>query len=210
MKKISLGLILVLMLVFTLSPVLAKEKENEDNDRENAREKVQEIKEKVQNFLGGKPEKVGTKSASSAASLNSKKEENKKRVRNSITARVNAYTKLASRSGQLLDKLQVRIDRAKDAGKDTTDSVNAMRDARAKLADAQSKLTSLKALVGTDLDKNGFREAQKTLQAVHKDLNIVKQDASKIIRNLKSFNSNKSSTKSAEATSSSSSAKDRD
>jgi hypothetical protein len=206
MKKIIVTLLFIFMFIALLSPALAIEREDDDDD---SRDKLKNIKEKVQNILETrKPDKISSKTGNlNNSTASAKKEEDKKRIRNSITVRWNAYSKLLTRSGQLLDKLQIRIDKAKTAGKDTTEVVNAMTDARAKLADAKSKMETLKGLLGTDLDKNGFKEAQKNLQAVHKDLNIVKQDASKIIRNLKSFNSEKDSTKSGEA---SKSAKDRD
>lgn len=199
MKKIILSLFSIAILSLFILPVLAKESTTPGSNRsENA-------KDKVENMLERKSEKEGSK----AGEIEDQKKQNINRIRNSINARWNAYDKLSSRSGQLLDKLQIRIDKAKAAGQNTSDADAAMTDARAKLADARAKLNVLKGLVGTAMDKNSFKDAQKKFQAVHKDLNIVRQDAAKIIKTLRSFNSEKLSTKSGELHSSSS-AKDRD
>lgn len=201
MKKIILSLFFILVFSVILSPVLAHEDENEGSRSGGV---LSNIKAKVQTIL----ERRSNDDSSKAANLDSKKAENIARVRNSLKARWDAYDKLVVRSGLLLDKLQIRIDKAKAAGKDTKDMDKQMTDARAKLADARTKLDGLKSLIGTNLDKNGFKDAQKTLQAVHKDLNAVRLDAAKIIKNLRSFNSEKSATESAEIHASSS-AKDK-
>lgn len=185
MKKIVTTLLFVFIFSLVLSPVLAEEKKTT--------EAITNIREKVQTALEREKEKNSTK----PANLENQKSQNVIRVRAAIGARWNAYDKLVRLSGQLLDKLQIRIGMAKASGQNTTESENAMVDARAKLADAKTQLDGLKSLVGTATNKNTFMDAQKKFQAIHKDLNIVRQDASKIIRNLKSFNSSKTSTSSA-------------
>lgn len=178
MKKIIVTLFFICIFSLILSPVLAEQ-------------------EKAQTGVEKKSENVSTK----AANLEDQRTQNITRVRASVNARWNAYNKLIKSSGQLLDKLQIRIDKAKAAGQNTTNAEAAMTDARTKLADAKLKMDGLKSLVGVAMDKNSFKDVQKKFQDVHKDLNMVRQDAAKIISNLKSFNS---STKSAEIRSTSS------
>ncbi|MFA5933103.1 MAG: hypothetical protein WCV81_02435 [Microgenomates group bacterium] len=180
MKKIISTLLVIFVFSLALSPILAKEKEDSDKVLGKERASI------AQENRGNKPEIVSTKSG---------EEDKKIKVRTAVTSRWTAYDKLIIRAGQLLDKIQIRINRAKAAGADTKSSEALMTDARAKLTDAKSKMDALKSLVGTGLDKNSFKNAQMNLQTVHKDLNIVRQDVAKIISNLKSYNA---STKSAE------------
>lgn len=183
MKKIIITLFLISVFSFSLSPVLAEQNIEKPN--------IQAIEKKVQTAFERKSEN----SSSKAANSENQRTQNLTRVRNALTARWNAYDRLVKLSGQLLDKLQIRINQAKAAGKNTTNAEAAMTDARAKLADAVAKMDAIKPLLGTTMDKNSFMNIQKSLQAIHKDLNMVRLDAAKIISNLKSFNS---STKSAE------------
>lgn len=115
------------------------------------------------------------------------------KVRTSIISIYEAYSKLTLRAGQLLDKLQVRIDKAKTAGNNVTAAETAMTDARAKLADANNILASLKDKKDTAIDKATFQTLRKQLQTVHKDINAVRLDGAKIISSLKGFNSASSS-----------------
>lgn len=193
MKKTLVALFLLSVFAFSFSPVLAEENTTGSNSPLN----TENIKEKVRVALERKPESTGTKSANA----DERKAQGLTKVRAAIVARWNAYDRLVNVAGQLLDKLQIRINNAKAAGKNTAMAEAAMTDARAKLADARAKLDGIKASSGTTTDKNTFLNLQKSLQAVHKDLNIVKQDAAKIISTLRSFNA---STKSAEMRSTSS------
>lgn len=185
MKKIIISLFSIGILSLFILPVLAVESTTSDSNR------VQNVKEKIEKTLGRKPEKVSTK----VAELENQKIKNIERVRVSVKARGEAYSKLIIRSEILLDKLQIRINAAKVVGKDTKNAESAMTDARAKLADAKIKMDEVKNLAGTAMDKQSFKDVQKKLQFIHKDLNIVRQDASKIIRSLKEFNSSTSSAK---------------
>lgn len=117
------------------------------------------------------------------------KENTINKVRNSLIVRFEVYSKLVSRSGNLLDKLQERIDRARASGKNVADAEVAMKDARSKLADATSILNDIKAKKDTAIDKTTFKSLRDKLQAVHKDLNVIHKDAGKIISVLKAFNS---------------------
>lgn len=180
MKKFLIITTFIFAFIFVLSPVLAEEKENQRQEGSEVKAvSVESIREAI------KPGATNAATVRQNALI---------KVRNALTSRWNAYNKLVTVAGNLLDKLQIRIDKAKAAGKDVTAATAAMADARIKLADAKSKMDSLKGLLGTNLDKNGFKNAQQTLQAVHKDLNAIRLDAAKIISNLKSFNSEKEST----------------
>lgn len=180
MKKTIAFLIFIFMFSLVLTPVFAEENENSA---------ITNIREKVKAQAG-----LGERENDSTTSAN-KKAQAAIKLRVAVSARWDAYNKLITRSGQLLDKLQTRINTAKAAGVDTKNSEALMADARAKLADATTQMNGIKNLSTTAINKNTFKEVQKKLQAIHKDLNIVKQDAAKIISNLKSYNA---STRSAE------------
>ncbi len=103
------------------------------------------------------------------------------KVKNSIISIFDSYSKLTFRAGELLDKLQTRIDKAKAAGNNVTSAETAMKDAKARLADANNILSNLKAKKDTAVDKTTFQSLRKQLQTVHKDLNAVRLDGAKII-----------------------------
>jgi len=115
------------------------------------------------------------------------------RVRNVVGVRFNVFERALNRCEILLDKLQIRIDKAGAGDKDTAEAVSLMDDARSKLDDAKAKLADIQGKKGEVVDKVEFQDIKDKLQAVHKDLNIIRQDGSKIIRILKSFNSATSS-----------------
>ena len=124
------------------------------------------------------------------------KEQTQNRIRQSLTARFNNHKKAITRAEILLDKLQLRMDKAKAAGQDTTQMEALMVDARSKLTDAKTKLADIEAKKGTAVDKAGFQAIMEELKAINKDLQGIKEDASKIIKILKSYNSSPESTKS--------------
>lgn len=127
----------------------------------------------------------------------SKREEVVLRVRNSVGVHVKVLDRAIGLAAKILDKLQLRIDRAKEAGKDVTSITALMTDARSKLADATTRLGTITTKKDQAVDKATFRSMELELKTIRKDIQVVKQDASKIIRQLKEFNSSTSSAKNA-------------
>lgn len=111
------------------------------------------------------------------------------RVRQATKARWGVLNRMTNRTEALLNKLQERIDKAKIAGKDVTEAENLMADARSKLNEARMILVEFQGKETTAVDKTAFQTIQGKFQAVHKNLNVVRQDGAKIIRILKGFNS---------------------
>lgn len=149
------------------------------------REKLDARQEKKAEILETRKEKK----AEVKEKIEEKREDKQERVRKAVTARWNVFSKLTEKAEALLTKLQERIDTAKSAGKDVKDAETVMTDARAKLTDAKIKASEIEEVKGTAMNREVFKEIQLKFQAIHKDLNALRQDASKIIRTLKSFNS---------------------
>lgn len=111
------------------------------------------------------------------------------RVRKSVGVRVDAYNRIIGHAEKILDKLQLRIDKAKQAGKDMTEAQVLMSEARAKVVDAKAKLADIESKKGTAMDKASFLQIQRQFQAIQQDLKGIKRDASGIISILRGFNS---------------------
>jgi septation ring formation regulator EzrA len=110
-------------------------------------------------------------------------------VRNFANARTSASEKAIVKAEALASKLQLRIDQANKAGKYTTGEEKLMTDIRNKIADAKTRVASLKEDTLAAETKADFTAVQTQLKAVRDDLRIVSQDSAKIIKSLKSFNS---------------------
>lgn len=123
------------------------------------------------------------------AKLAGTREQRVKGLINAVGVRENVMNRLITAGGRLLDKLQVRIDRAQKAGRDVAGMTTLMSDARAKLADAKSILTQIDGQKGTAATKADFTKIHGEFQAARKDIQGVKEDAAKIIRILKGYNS---------------------
>lgn len=175
--KLITGLATISLFVILSVPVLAENTATTSTKAQNLKE-LELRSGKVQETVETRIEKL---------------EPNKKlivrRIRNSIIVRYGVYEKLIERSGNLLTKLQERIDKAQKAGFNTRVVDGYMTDAKDKLADAQANLNSIKALKDTAIDKTTFQSIQKKFIIIHKDLNAVRQDGAKIIAELKKYNS---------------------
>ncbi len=180
--KFITGLTVLLFFVLLSVPVLAENSAtNSTKPRELKNVKAENIElknGKVEETLEVKIEK-----------LEPKRKQNVIKVRNSVVVRYGVYEKLIERSGNLLTKLQERIDKAQKAGFNTKVVDGYMTDAKAKLEDAKTNLESIKSLKNSAIDKKTFQDIQKKFIVIHKDLNTVRQDGAKIISELKKYNS---------------------
>jgi len=145
-----LAFILMAAGILLVAPVLTLAEDTSPS----ATKRIENLKQKVEDVR----ENIKARVEEPKLTREQIREEKTIKVRKSIIAIFESYSRLTMKAGQLLDKLQARIDRAKAAGENTT--------------------------------------AAET--AVHKDLNAIRLDAAKIISSLRSFNSQKESTKSSE------------
>ncbi|MDO8638001.1 MAG: hypothetical protein Q7R43_00365 [Candidatus Daviesbacteria bacterium] len=171
--KFITTLTIVLLFIFLSVPVLA------EKSATSSVTKNQELK---------KPEKIEDNIETKINKLEPKKKDSVLRLRNTVTVRYGVYEKLIEKSGNLLTKLQEKIDVAQKAGFNTKVADGYMTDAKAKLDDAKLTLDSIKTLQGTAIDKATFQSIQKKFIIIHKDLNAVRQDGAKVISELKRFN----------------------
>lgn len=102
----------------------------------------------------------------------------------------------ADKIGELATKLQTRINEAKGAGKDTGSLETTLADMQAKIADAKiqanNAIDEVSQLKPTEYpgNKPSLQSARTKLKDAIKDLNIARQDAQKIIVDLKKLNKN--------------------
>ena len=97
---------------------------------------------------------------------------------------------------ELATKLQSRINEAKSRGEDVSSLETTLADIQTKIADAKTQannaIDAASILKPTDYpgNKPQLQSARTMLQAAHKDLITAKQDAQKIIVELKKLNKN--------------------
>lgn len=180
--KLITGLTVLLFFVVSSVPVLA---ENSATSSTKVKELINTRAEKI----GEKNEKAEENIEIKINKLELKRKEAVLKVRNSVAVRYGVYEKLTEKTGNLLTKLQEKIDVAQKAGLNTKVADGYMTDAKAKLEDAKLNLEGIKSIQGDAIDKKTFQDIQKKFIIIHKDLNTVKQDGAKVISELKRFNS---------------------
>lgn len=198
MKEIAVILLAVTVLSFGGANYVRAEKPLDASTAAKAKHVAPGLKERAL----AKVESVKEKIAARQEERQDKKETIVERVRQSVKARWEAYKKAIARTDALLDKLQIRIDRAKEAGEDIAEMETLMADARENLAAASEKLAEIESQKGEDVNKASFLEIHNLFRAITKDLHAVRVDAAKIISLLKSFNSATSNGKNPQATAS--------
>lgn len=167
--KIVTGLTIILLFVILSVPVLAENTSTSSSIRTAKVEAEENIEAKLEK-------------------LNPNKKVIVLRIRNNVIVRFRVFEMLIERSGNLLTKLQERIDKAQTLGFNTKVVDGYMNDAKAKLDDARITLESIKLLKDTAIDKKTFQDLQKKFIIIHKDLNAVRLDGAKVISELKKFN----------------------
>lgn len=185
MKKLSLLLFLLFAVLVFPNYVQAVRNttatsSGTNNIIKNA-EKIENIDKRIQVAEELKEKKIST--------LEAKKNQITERLRQAVISRYENISRLITKSEELLNKLQERINLAKQAGKNTAEAEKWMNDARLKLNSAKTKLSAIEGKKGNPVNKVDFRNLQLAYQSIHKDLNTVRIDAAKIISNLKAFNS---------------------
>lgn len=186
MKK-NIFLILLTVFAFALfaQTITVFAEDSSNSSAANSKSVQAQLLEKIKN----EKERIASKVADKKETKEQEREKKVVKVRVSIANRVRNHERLINQTENLLSKLQVRIDKAKAAGKDTTEMEKLMADAKLKLADAKQKLSEIDTHKTVTTDKAGFEALQKKFKVVWDDLKAVKEDASKIIRTLKGFNS---------------------
>ena len=172
MKKAFLPLItgvflLLVGVVVYYQPPNALAQESTPGGLKRVQEKVEAVKEKVE----------------------VRKENKVQRAQNAALSRVKELGRAVTRAEGLLKRIQIRIDKAKAAGKDTTEMESLMADARVKLAAAKTKLSTAEGKIKDADTKAEFADLHQSFKSIKDDLHTVRKDASSIIRLLKGFNS---------------------
>lgn len=185
MKKIVLTVLFTLLLVEVAFLYSAKPAAAEETTPSGIKRVQSVLKERLEN----RKDKVAEKRENVIAKAEDKKVDKVERVRKAAIVRYDVHKKAIEKAEKLLGKLQVRIDSAKQAGKDVSEAERLMADAKTKLGSAKAKLASIEGKKGTAMDKAGFQEIQRLLQGIRQDLHVVRQDAAKMISILKGFNS---------------------
>ncbi|MBU4017284.1 hypothetical protein KKF69_07480 [Patescibacteria group bacterium] len=109
-----------------------------------------------------------------------------------ITA--NAMLNAADKLNELATKLQSRISEAESRGEDTSNLETTLADMQTKIADAKTQannaINAVSILKPADYPDNkpDLQNARTMLQTAHKDLITAKQDAQKIITELRKLN----------------------
>jgi predicted nucleic acid-binding Zn-ribbon protein len=111
------------------------------------------------------------------------------KVRQTIVVRDAHFEQVFTRVNALLNKLQIRIDRAKSQGQNTQEIEKLMADARLKLTDAQTRAADVKTKQQTATTKADFVAIQPQFKAIKEDIRAISLDAAKIHKALKGFNS---------------------
>ena len=189
--KLITGLGIILFFVILSVPVLAENTATSSAATTVRPQNIKDIREvKVEKIKKAELENGEVREAmeTKIERLESKRKESVVKVRNSIAIRYGVYEKLIERSGNLLTKLQEKVDVAQKAGLNTKVVDGYMTDAKTKLEGAKLTLDSIKTLQGTAIDKKAFQNIQKKFIIIHKDLNTVKLDGAKVVAELKRFN----------------------
>lgn len=113
-----------------------------------------------------------------------------------IIIAADALLTTADTFNELTAKLQTRINEAKSRGEDVSTLETTLANIQTKIADAKTQannaIDAVSILKPTDYpgNKPGLQSARTMLQTAHKDLITAKQDAQKIIVELKKLNKN--------------------
>lgn len=201
MKKITFSLLVVFLFTTIAVPVFAEE------NATPKRSIVPILKEKLERRIP----KIASKAAERVEKIENRIEGLDKvrsglvlRVRHATGVRWGVLNKAIERSEDLLAKLQIRIEKAKAAGKDVTEAESLMVDAKKSLEDAKAKLEDIESKKDEAINKETFLEIQTQFKAINQNLHTIRINASKIIRILKGFNSATSSGNNPQATTSAS------
>lgn len=188
MRKLILSLSLLLLFTLVAGPILA-----EENATTSTRPLPLKIKDRLENKLENRTTKVEIRLEERLKQLDKVRRQAVERVRKALLAHWNVLNKAVERVDKLLGKLQLRIDKAKVAGKDTSEAEKLMAEAKEKLAQAKENLAEIKELKENSVTKDEFTTIRGQIKEIWQDLQVVKQNAAKIIRILKGFNSATSS-----------------
>jgi len=113
-----------------------------------------------------------------------------------IIIAANGLLTTADTLSELAAKLQSRINEAKNKGEDVDNLETALTDMQTKISDAKAKannsIITASALQPTGYPENkpSLQNARTTIQNAHKDLITARQNAQKIIVELKKLNKN--------------------
>lgn len=191
MKKISQGFLISLFIFVSFVSVGLADAQQVDvstNSLKSRLEATPATSTKVE-----KMDKLKGKAVNQAEKRKEAKETAKEnvveRVRKSVISRFDVFTRTVRKAEILLEKIEVRITKAREAGKNTNEAEKLLGEAKTKLADAKTKLTAIKDKKDIAINRAGFLEIHNQFKAIGDDLHQVRIKASRIISILKGFNS---------------------
>jgi len=160
MKK-YLGLLLALVMLFSVGAPLVRA-ENEENDnreqsRTEMREKREALREEVKLRLETTREEAKQKMEALRERIKEGRDEAKAKVQElRIVGREKAlerFDKAIERMGGLEEKISAKLMELEEKGIDTTGAETLLETAKDKLADAKSKVVEMNSLLSTSLDQ---------------------------------------------------------
>jgi DNA repair exonuclease SbcCD ATPase subunit len=153
-KNIAIAAVMAALLVGSVAPALAQGKPSTvpgqgSSRREEAKERMQEKREEMKERLS-----------------NARQE----RIKSWFKRMQKRLTMLIDRQYRLADKIQVRLDRAAENGKDVTSLRADLAAARTKIDTAKQALTGMAGQIDSILEDNSPREAFAKLHELQKDV----------------------------------------
>ncbi len=176
---------LVLFLVLT-TPALALEGSPAGGLKERLQAKKAELEERQQAFLIKREEKIASVTAKKAELKDKKKEVVLSRVSDNLNKINKNFTdhlsKFLDKAAIILTKLEERVAKKATAGKDTTEAIAAIEEARFSLqtaSDAVTKQAAKDYTISTATDETARTQANLQREQLRKDLGVVKDLANK-------------------------------
>jgi len=171
--------------------------------RAGIEEKIEERKKEIEEKRLEALQRLEERKAQMKKKQESIRADVKERVRKSLEARYDVYDRAIARTGALLDKLQERVDKAREAGEDVSGIESNMAEAKAALDNTKVLLAEIKDNKDLELDKDGYQTVNNLYHESRKELQTVRENATEVIKELKSYNSTTSQNSNSEASTSS-------
>lgn len=116
------------------------------------------------------------------------RQENEERIKLAVAARWNMFDRTIKLMEAILTKLEPRINKAKESGKNVDQAVTLLADARAKLLSARTNLENIADKRNSALSKAEYLVIRDQYKAMLQDLHKVRMDIVQIIRIIKGYN----------------------
>lgn len=109
------------------------------------------------------------------------------RMQKATQTRLNVYLKTAALIDQLLQKIQIRIDEARSAGKDVSSAEAALKDAQVKYAQIKTTLDQIQSEKDIAINKETFTQIHQEFLSVNHDLTSIRTDLVRAVNYIKVY-----------------------